>query len=108
MDIHATIPRMKKKPKKRPGILIRMYSEDITNLNRVCAERCTPRENYARRAILAQVQIDLYGMGAISHADATKGNKPDPEEPPFDTPTTPGPLRKIKAKKMVTKNKGAK
>lgn len=50
---------MKKTRSKRPGVLVRMYPEDIKNLNLVCAERCTPRENYCRRAILNQVEADL-------------------------------------------------
>lgn len=58
-DIHGYHSAMKAKPKKRPGVLVRMYPQDIANLNRVCAERCTPRENYMRRCVLAQVNADL-------------------------------------------------
>lgn len=50
---------MKKKPKKRPGVLVRFYASDLSDLNRVCAERCTPRENYIRRCVLAQVSSDI-------------------------------------------------
>jgi len=67
MDIHGYHPRYKgapmaKKKKSRPGILVRMYPSDIANLNLVCADRCTPRENYARRCILAQVSSDLLSL----------------------------------------------
>lgn len=49
---------MKAAQKKRPGILIRLYPEDIFLLNLVTSNACTPRENYARRAIMNQVRID--------------------------------------------------
>lgn len=55
---------MVKKQKKRPAILIRLYPEDIVLLNLVTSNACTPRENYARRAIMQQVRID--------HAKMTK------------------------------------
>lgn len=66
---------MAKKPKKRPGILLRMYPQDITNLNAVCAERCTPRENYARRAVLAQVDADMASIAAAKEQAATSKKK---------------------------------
>lgn len=47
------------KKKTRPGILLRMYPQDIQNLNKECASQCTPRENYMRRAVLAQLQVDM-------------------------------------------------
>jgi hypothetical protein len=53
---------MKKVAKKRPGILIRLYPEDIFLLNLVTTNACTPRENYARRAIMQQVRTDHAAM----------------------------------------------
>lgn len=50
---------MKSKIKKRrPGLLLRMYPNDLAELSRLCAEQCTPRENYCRRAILAKMEED--------------------------------------------------
>lgn len=51
---------MKKVAKKRPGILIRLYPEDIKNLNAICGMLCTPRENYCRRAIMERVNSQLH------------------------------------------------
>lgn len=53
---------MKKKPpqRKRPAVLVRFYADDIAALNKYCADACTPRENYIRRCVLA----DLSRMNA--------------------------------------------
>lgn len=45
--------------KKRPGVLVRLYPDDLARLSKVCADQCTPRENYCRRAILAAVDQAL-------------------------------------------------
>lgn len=49
---------MKKAKVRRPGFLLRMYKDDLARLSKVCADQCTPRENYARRAVLQQLEID--------------------------------------------------
>lgn len=46
---------MAKKPKKRPGILVRFYPSDMAALNKHCADACTPRENFIRRVVLAAI-----------------------------------------------------
>ena len=45
------------KRKTRPGVLVRFYPTDIADLNRRCADDCTPRENFCRRAIMAAVRV---------------------------------------------------
>lgn len=60
MDIHGyhlSMAKTKSK-RKRPAVLVRFYPDDLARLSRVCAERCTPRENYIRRCVLAQVSAD--------------------------------------------------
>lgn len=55
----------KSKPKRRPGVLVRMYPQDILELNKVCADACTPRENFCRRAIMEAVRTTaLLAKGA--------------------------------------------
>jgi hypothetical protein len=49
---------MKKTKKKRPGVLVRFYADDLARLNQVCAAQCTPRENYCRRVIMTRVLTD--------------------------------------------------
>lgn len=67
---------MKKTTKRRPGILIRLYSEDISKINRVCGELCTPRENYCRRAIMQAVDLSMLSMAnAMDVAEAEKPQK---------------------------------
>ena len=55
---------MKAKQKKRPGILIRLYPEDIKSLNSICGILCTPRENYCRRTIMERVNHQLQEQAA--------------------------------------------
>lgn len=53
----------KQKKKKRPGMMVRFYPTDLARLSKVCADACTPRENYVRRCVLAQVAMDEKGGG---------------------------------------------
>jgi hypothetical protein len=46
---------MKRKRSTRPAVLIRFYGDDLKRLSRAAARACTPREAYARRAILEQL-----------------------------------------------------
>lgn len=39
--------------RKRPAVLVRFYPDDLTTLNRHCADTCQPRENFIRRCVLA-------------------------------------------------------
>jgi len=43
----------RKKPAKRPAVLVRFYPTDLAALNKACADACTPRENFIRRVVLA-------------------------------------------------------
>jgi hypothetical protein len=63
---------MKKRPKARPAILVRMYAQDIRDLSMVCADQCTPRENYARRCILSQMRADMASMKKIEDDSTAK------------------------------------
>lgn len=42
--------------RKRPGVLVRFYPTDLENLNRFCADSCTPRENFIRRLVLTSLR----------------------------------------------------
>lgn len=53
--------QVKAKKKKRPGMMVRFYPTDLARLSKVCADQCTPRENYVRRTVLAQVTRDETG-----------------------------------------------
>lgn len=48
-----------RKHKRRPAVLVRFYATDLTNLNQVCADACTPRENFIRRAVLEKVRLAM-------------------------------------------------
>jgi hypothetical protein len=63
MDIHGYHSGMKNAPpkRKRPAVLVRFYPTDLARLSKVCADQCTPRENYIRRAVLAVVTMDERG-----------------------------------------------
>lgn len=54
MDIMASMKKSHPK-RKRPAVLVRFYADDLARLNAVCAQACTPRENYCRRVIMASV-----------------------------------------------------
>ncbi len=68
----------KRKPlkRKRPGVLVRFYPTDITNLNRACADRQTPRESYIRRCVLAQVSADLAPVDRTLDRPPSRVDKP--------------------------------
>jgi len=42
--------------RKRPGVLVRFYPDDLAALNVVCSDACTPRENYIRRVTMLAVR----------------------------------------------------
>lgn len=57
MDIHGYPSFMaKKKATRRPAVLVRFYPTDLAELNKRCADSCTPRENFIRRLVLAELK----------------------------------------------------
>lgn len=98
MDI---LPPMKKTKTKRPAILVRMYAEDIKRLSETTARRCTPRENYCRQAILAQLTKDEEKPKKKGKPWIKTAEKPSVyiQENPTEKPTDSKPARKPRAKK---------
>lgn len=75
MDILAAMKKSHPK-RKRPAVLVRFYADDLARLNAVCAQACTPRENYCRRVIMLAVNeanLTLLPAGAKRPGTLTVG-----------------------------------
>lgn len=73
---------MKKKvQKRRPGILLRFYPQDIARLSSIVAKVAQPRENWMRQKILAAIteaerQWEVNNPPLPFHRDQKPATKP--------------------------------
>lgn len=60
--------QVEKPRRKRPGVLVRFYPTDLENLNRFCADSCTPRENFIRRLVLTSLRERNEAQAKVAQA----------------------------------------